>query len=159
MKTLTLIAALAAPAAAGLTQSPLPAAAAQALAVSAKAAGQDSSDMALSALYQRLFALQDKRREAELKSETAELELGDIVAAYRKFDRQMDLELLKEIAADPEHPRHPGITESAALKLVEAARAKLRTQQVTALDIKKIERDMKEVQTMIDRHLQRGAKS
>ena len=160
MKTLTLIAALAAaPACAEPVQAPLPAASARALAVSAKAAGQDSSDMALSALYQRLFALQDKRREAELKSEIAELELGDIVAAYKKLDRHMDLELLKEIAADPEHPRHPNITESAALKLVEAARAKLRTQQVNALDIKKIERDMKEVQTMIDRHLQRGAKS
>lgn len=158
MNTLTLALALAVPAAAAPAQAPLPAAAGRALALAARATAQDSSDLALSALYQRLFALQDKRRDAELRIEGAELELSDIVAAYRKLDRRMDLELLKEIALDPEHPRHPGITESSALKLVEAARAKLRGQQLAGLEIKKLERDVKETEALIERHLQRGSK-
>lgn len=158
MRTLALALTLAAPGAAAPAQAPLPAAPARALALAARSLGQDSADMALAALYQRLFALQDKRRDAELRIETAELELADIVASYRKIDRRMDLELLKEIALDPEHPRYPNITESSALKLVEAARAKVRGQQLAGLEIKKLERDIKETEAVIERHLARGSK-
>ena len=155
---MNLILALALSAAAEPVNVPLPAGAASALAARAKTAGQDSSDMALSALYQRLFALQDKRRDAELRIDGAELELGDVVAAYRKIDRRMDLETLKEVAVDPEHPRYPNITETSALKLMETARQKLRGQDLARLEIKKLERDIKEAEALIERHLQRGSK-
>ena len=155
---MNLILALALTAAAAPVNVPLPADAASALAARAKTAGQDSSDMALSALYQRLFALQDKRRDAELRIDGAELELGDIVATYRKIDRRMDLETLKEVAVDPEHPRYPNITETSALKLMETARLKLRGQELARLEIKKLERDIKEAEALIERHLQRGSK-
>lgn len=156
MRTLALVVLAALPAAAvGLPEAAEPA---RALALEARTAASDSSDLALAALYQRLFALQDKRRDAELRGDTAELELGDLVAAYRKLDRTMDLALLKEIAADPEHPRYPGITEASALKLVESAKAKLRVEELAKLEIQKLERDIKETQAMIDRYLSRGGK-
>jgi hypothetical protein len=158
MNVLALALSLALPAAAEPSQAPLPAAAARGLALAAKAAAQDSSDMALSALYQRLFALQDKKRDAELRVDGAELELGDLALAYRKFDRRMDLATLKEVAVDPEHPMYPNITESSALKLVESARQKLRAQELARLEIKKLERDVKETEALIERHLQRGSK-
>lgn len=137
---------------------PLDAAAARPLVAQARMTATDSQDLALAALYQRLFALQDKRRDAELRIDTAELELGDVVAAYRKLDRTMDLALLKEIAADPEHPRYPSITETSALKLVETAKAKLRVEDLAKLEIAKLERDIKDTQGMIDRYLNRGGK-
>lgn len=156
MRTLAVLLLTTLPVAAG--DIPEAAAPARNLVLQARAAASDSSDLALAALYQRLFALQDKRRDAELRADTAELELGDIVAQYRKLDRTMDLALLKEIALDPEHPRYPGITESSALKLVEAAKSKLRVEELAKLEIAKLERDIKETQSMIDRYLQRGGK-
>ena len=156
MKTLAVLTLAALPAAAvGLSESAAPA---RALVLEARTAASDSSDLALAALYQRLFALQDKRRDAELRIDSSELELGDIVALYRKFDRSMDLALLKEVAIDPEHPRYPGITEATALKLVESAKAKLRVEELAKLEISRLERDIKDTQAMIDRYLQRGGK-
>ncbi len=64
-----------------------------------------NEDLALAALYQRLFVLQDKRREVELRSDEAELSIDDLALAYHKFDDRMTKELLKEIAVDPELKR------------------------------------------------------
>ena len=61
---------------------------AQGMAV-AHGAAETNEDLALSTLYQRLFSLQDRRREAELRSDEAELAIDDIVLAYHKFDDRM----------------------------------------------------------------------
>ena len=122
----------------------------------AHAVGEDSSDQALAALYQRLFALQDKRREVELRSDTAELDMDDLTAAYVKLDNyRWPKSELKEIAVNPDHPRYPNITETGKIKLLEEFRQRIRTQKLAELENKKIDRDVAEVRDMIRAHLER----
>lgn len=122
----------------------------------AKAVGQDSQDQALAALYQRLFHLQDKRREAELRIDEAGFALEDLAAAYSKIDNYpISREDLEEIALNPRHPRYPNITESAKLNILEEVRQKVRGRKLSALEIQKIDRDMTEVKEMIRDHLNR----
>lgn len=121
--------------------------------------GEDVQDQALAALYNRLFQLQDKRREAELKIDAGELAIEELALAYGKEDRQRtSAEELKEIASDPDHPRYPNITESRKLELLAEVRKALRGQRLAQLEIKKIERDIAEVQKMVAEHLARRGK-
>ena len=126
--------------------------------VLARMAAADGEDLALSALYQRLFVLQDKRREAELRSDEAELAIDDIVLAYHKFDDRITKELLKEIAVDPEHRDYPNITEKEKLQIMAAIREKLRTQKLAELELKRIARDAEEVKVLIAENLARRPK-
>ncbi len=122
------------------------------LVMEAQEFGQD--DRALAVLYQRLFALQDQRAAAEVKSETAELDIDAWVKSYQKIDRFMKKETLKEIAADPNHRRYPRATERAKLEIVIEVRKLLRDQDISAITVQKIERDMSEVKQMIREHLE-----
>lgn len=124
------------------------------LVLKAQEFGQDVSDRALAVLYQRLFALQDQRAAAEVKSETAELDIDAWVQSYQKIDRFMKKETLKEIAADPNHRRYPRATERAKLEIVIEVRKLLRDQDISAITVQKIERDMSEVKRMIREHLE-----
>lgn len=125
----------------------------------ASAIGEDSQDLALAALYNRLFQLQDKRREAELKIDAGELAIEEIALAYGKEERQrIEADELKEIAADPDHPRYPNITESRKLELLAEVRKVVRAERMARLEIKKIERDVAEVQKMVAEHLARRGK-
>ncbi len=121
----------------------------------ARAAAADGEDMALAALYQRLFVLQDKRREAELRSDEAELAIDDLALAYLKYDDSMTPELLKEIAVDPEHRDYPNITEKDKLQIMAWVREKLRVQKLGALELKRIARDAEEVKALIAENLAR----
>ena len=124
----------------------------------ARLAAADGEDMALAALYQRLFVLQDKRREVELRSDEAELSLDDIVLAYHKYDDRMTKELLKEIAVDPEHRDYPNITEREKLAIMAQVREKLRSQKLGELELKRIARDTEEVKALIAENLARRPK-
>lgn len=121
----------------------------------ARAAAADGEDMALAALYQRLFVLQDKRREVELRADEAELALDDLALAYHKYDDRMTKELLKEIAVDPEHRDYPNITEKDKLQIMAWVREKLRSQKLGALELKRIARDAEEVKALIAENLAR----
>lgn len=125
----------------------------------ARAAAADGEDMALAALYQRLFVLQDKRREAELRADEAELAIDDLALAYLKYDDGMTPELLKEIAVDPEHRDYPNITEKDKLQIMAWVREKLRVQKLGALELKRIARDAEEVKAMIAENLARRPKA
>lgn len=121
----------------------------------ARIAAADGEDMALAALYQRLFALQDKRRETEMRSDEAELAIDDLALAYRKHDDRMTAELLKEIAVDPEHRDYPNITEKDKLQIMAQVREKIRVQKLAALELKRVARDADEVKAMIAENLAR----
>ena len=121
--------------------------------VLARMAAADGEDMALATLYQRLFALQDKRREVELRSDEAELSIEDLVLAYHKYDDRMTKELLKEIAADPEHRDYPNITEKDKLQIMAQVREKIRVQKLAALELKRVARDTDEVKALIAENL------
>ena len=121
----------------------------------ARAAAADGEDMALAALYQRLFVLQDKRREVELRSDEAELALDDLVLAYHKHDDRMTKELLKEIAVDPDHRDYPNITEKDKLQIMAWVREKIRVQKLGALELKRVARDAEEVKALIAENLAR----
>jgi len=121
----------------------------------ARAAAADGEDMALAALYQRLFVLQDKRREVELRADEAELALDDLALAYHKYDDRMTKELLKEIAVDPEHRDYPNITEKDKLQIMAWVREKIRSQKLGALELKRIARDAEEVKALIAENLAR----
>lgn len=115
----------------------------------ARAAAETGEDMALAALYQRLFVLQDKRRETELRSDEADLAIDDLVLVYYKFDDRMTKPQLKAIAADPNHRDYPNNTESEKLKLLGTVREKLRVQKLGELELKRIARDTEEVKSLI----------
>jgi len=121
----------------------------------ARIAAADGEDMALAALYQRLFVLQDKRREVELRADEAELALDDLALAYHKYDDRMTKELLKEIAVDPEHRDYPNITEKDKLQIMAQVREKIRVQKLGALELKRIARDAEEVKALIAENLAR----
>ncbi|MBI2384430.1 MAG: hypothetical protein HYV14_00295 [Elusimicrobia bacterium] len=121
----------------------------------ARAAAADAEDMALAALYQRLFVLQDKRREVELRADEAELALDDLALAYHKYDDRMTKELLKEIAVDPEHRDYPNITEKDKLQIMAWVREKIRSQKLGALELKRVARDAEEVKALIAENLAR----
>lgn len=121
----------------------------------ARIAAADGEDMALAALYQRLFVLQDKRREVELRADEAELALDDLALAYHKYDDRMTKELLKEIAVDPEHSDYPNITEKDKLQIMAWVREKIRSQKLGALELKRIARDAEEVKALIAENLAR----
>ncbi|MBI2788853.1 MAG: hypothetical protein HYX59_09245 [Elusimicrobia bacterium] len=121
----------------------------------ARAAAADGEDMALAALYQRLFVLQDKRREVELRADEAELSIEDLALAYLKYDDRMTKELLKEIAVDPEHRDYPNITEKDKLLVMAQVREKIRSQKLGALELKRIARDAEEVKALIAENLAR----
>lgn len=125
----------------------------------ARMAAADGEDMALAALYQRLFVLQDKRRETELRSDEAELAIDDILVAYHKYDDRMTRELLKEIAVDPGHRDYPNITEKDKLQIMAQVREKIRVQKLAALELKRIARDAEEVKAMIAENLSRRPKA
>lgn len=127
--------------------------------VMARAAAADAEDMALAALYERLFVLQDKRREVELRFDEAELAFDDLVLAYHKHDDRMTSELLKAIAVDPEHRDYPNITEKDKLQILAQVREKLRVQKLAALELKRIARDAEEVKAMIAENLARRPKT
>ncbi|MFH2202078.1 MAG: hypothetical protein ABIJ96_03090 [Elusimicrobiota bacterium] len=132
---------------------------AQKLTTRAHTVGQDSRDMALAALYNRLFALQDLKREEELKIDEVELLLGDLYQQYKKLDRFVGgVDELKEIAQDPEHRRYPNLTESSKLKLLELVAAKIRIQTLAGFRIKRLERDIADVWKMIREHQERNPK-
>lgn len=126
--------------------------------VLARMAAADGEDMALAALYQRLFVLQDKRREVELRSDEAELAIEDIVLAYHKYDDRMTKELIKEIAVDPEHRDYPNITEKDKLQIMAQVREKIRSQKLAALELKRLARDTDEVKALIAENLARRPK-
>lgn len=126
--------------------------------VLARAAAAEGEDLALAALYQRLFVLQDKRRDVELRSDEAELAIDDIVLAYHRHDDRMTKELLKEIAVDPEHRDYPNITEREKLQLLAQVREKLRVQKLGELELKRIARDTEEVKALIADNLARRPK-
>lgn len=126
--------------------------------VLARMAAADGEDMALATLYQRLFALQDKRREVELRSDEAELSIDDFVLAYHKYDDRMTKELLKEIAVDPEHRDYPNITEKDKLQVMALVREKIRVQKLAALELKRVARDTDEVKALIAENLARRPK-
>lgn len=121
----------------------------------ARVAAADGEDMALAALYQRLFVLQDKRREVELRADEAELALDDLVLAYHKHDDRMTKELLKEIAVDPDHRDYPNITEKDKLQIMAWVREKIRVQKLGALELKRVARDAEEVKALIAENLAR----
>lgn len=127
--------------------------------VMARAAADGAEDMALAALYERLFVLQDKRRDTEMRSDDAELSIDDLVLAYHKHDDRMTKELLKEIAVDPEHRDYPNITEREKLQLLASVREKLRVQKLAALELRRIARDAEEVKAMIAENLARRPKA
>jgi hypothetical protein len=127
--------------------------AARALALKAGALGQDSRDQALAALYNRLFALQDMKSEAELAVDFAEIEIDDAAKAYKRLDRWMDKEKLKEVALDPDHRDYPRITESRKLELVETVWRALREQQKANLKIARYDRQIADVERLIEKHL------
>jgi len=121
--------------------------------------GQDSRDMALAALYNRLFALQDLKREEEFKVDQADFMIEDYLKAYKKLDRFIDtVEELKEVAQDPEHRRYPNITESSKLKILEHVVLQIRTQKLAGFRIKRIDRDIAAVWEMIRAHQERNPK-
>jgi len=126
--------------------------------VLARSAAESSDDLALSALYQRLFVLQDKRRDTEMRSDDAELSLEEIALAYLKYDDRMTIERLKAIAADPEHRDYPNITEREKLQVMVAVREKLRVQKLAVLELKRIARDADEVKALIAENLARRPK-
>lgn len=121
----------------------------------ARAAAEGNEDLALAALYERLFVLQDKRRETELRSDEAELAIDDIVLAYHRYDDRMTKELLKEIAVDPSHRDYPNITEREKLQIMASVREKIRIQKLAELELKRIARDAEEVKAMIAENLAR----
>lgn len=121
----------------------------------ARVAAADAEDMALAALYQRLFVLQDKRRETELRCDEAELAIDDLALAYHKYDDRMTKELLKEIAVDPEHRDYPNITEKDKLQIMAQVREKIRVQKLGALELKRVARDAEEVKALIAENLAR----
>lgn len=123
----------------------------------ARTAAEGNENLALAALYERLFVLQDKRRETELRSDEAELSIEDIVVAYHKYDDRMTPELIKEIAANPDHRDYPNITEKDKLQIMAQVREKLRVQKLAALELKRIARDADEVKAMIAENLARRA--
>lgn len=123
--------------------------------VLARLAAAEGEDAALAALYQRLFVLQDKRRETELRSDEAELAIDDLALAYHKFDDRMTSRLLKEIAVDPDHRDYPNITEKEKLQMLASVREKLRVQKLAELELKRIARDTEEVKAMIAEYLAR----
>ena len=124
----------------------------------ARLAAAAGEDMALAALYQRLFVLQDKRRETEMRSDEAELAIDDIVLAYHKYDDRMTKELLKEIAVDPSHRDYPNNTESEKLRIMASVREKIRVQKLALLELKRIARDADEVKALIAENLARRPK-
>jgi hypothetical protein len=124
----------------------------------ARLAAAEGEDMALAALYQRLFVLQDKRREVELRADEAELAIEDIVVAYHKYDDRMTVELLKEIAVDPDHRDYPNITEKDKLQIMAQVREKIRVQKLGALELKRVARDAEEVKALIAENLARRPK-
>ncbi len=129
---------------------------ARSLSVSAKTVGQDSRDMALAALYNRLFSLEDKKREAELSIDEAELMLGDYSKAYRRLDRFVDtVKEIKEIAQNPRHRRYPNMTETRKLQILDLVLKQIRTQTLAGLDIGRIDRDIAKVERLIQEHLNR----
>ncbi|MEQ1917922.1 MAG: hypothetical protein ABL955_01875 [Elusimicrobiota bacterium] len=126
--------------------------------VLARVTADGNEDLALAALYQRLFVLQDKRREVELRSDEAELAMDDIVLAYHKFDDRITKELLKEIAVNPEHRDYPNITEKEKLQVMAQVREKIRVQKLAELELKRIARDADEVKALIAENLARRPK-
>lgn len=121
----------------------------------ARAAAEQAEDMALSTLYQRLFALQDKRRALELKADEAELAIDDIFVAYYKYDERITKAALKAIAADPRHRDYPNNTESDRLRIMAAIREQLRIQKLGELELKRIARDTEDVKVLIAENLAR----
>ena len=113
----------------------------------------DMEDRALAALYSRLFALQDLRRNAELASDKAELIIEDHALVYNRLDRRIDKDDLKEIAVDPTDRRYPGITERNKLAIIAEVRKLVRVQQLSALEVRKIDLDIDDVRKMIEAHL------
>ena len=73
------------------------------------------------------------------------LERDKIVAEYK--------ELLKEIAADPEHRDYPNITEKDKLQIMAQVREKIRVQKLAALELKRVARDTDEVKALIAENL------
>ncbi len=132
---------------------------ARSLTLTAQHVGEDSRDQALAALYNRLFALQDLKRDAEIGIEIAEISIEDAATDYRRLDRWMNKEKLKEVAVDPDHRDYPNITESSKLKLVEVVRTSLRKQQIANLKIARYDADISATERMIEKHLaSRGGK-
>lgn len=125
----------------------------------ARMAADGNEDLALAALYQRLFVLQDKRREVELRSDEAELAIDDIVISYLKYDDRMTKELLKEIAVDPSHRDYPNITEREKLQIMASVREKIRVQKLGELELKRVARDAEEVKALIAENLARRPKA
>ena len=121
----------------------------------ARMAAENGEDMALSALYQRLFVLQDKRRETEQRSDEAELAIDDLALGYRRFDDRMTSGLLREIAGNPDHRDYPNLTETAKLAVMASVREKLRVQKLGVLELKRIARDTEEVKALIAENLAR----
>lgn len=124
----------------------------------ARVAAADGEDMALAALYQRLFVLQDKRRETEMRSDEAELTIEDLVLAYHKYDDRMTKDFLKEIAVDPAHRDYPDISEKGKLQILASMREKIRVQKLAALELMRIARDADEVKALIAENLSRRPK-
>ncbi len=117
-----------------------------------------AEDRALAALYERLFALQDLKRAAELKIAKAELSIDYHAKAYKRLDRYMNKELLKEIAVDPDHRRYPRLSESSKLRIVEAVAELIYAQELAGIEVEMIELDISEVKRMIEEHLQARGK-
>ena len=120
-----------------------------------RAAAEHAEDMALSTLYQRLFALQDKRRALELKADEAELAIDDIHTAYYRYDERITKAALKAIAADPRHRDYPNNTESDRLRIMASIREQLRIQKLGELELKRIARDTEDVKALIAENLAR----
>ncbi|PCI32282.1 MAG: hypothetical protein COB53_12615 [Elusimicrobia bacterium] len=130
------------------------------LTLAAQHVGEDSRDQALAALYNRLFALQDLKRDAEIGIEIAELRIDDAVLEYKRFNRWMDKEKLKEVSQDPQHRDYPNITEKTKLALVGAVRSALREQKISSLKIARYDQDITATERMIEKHLaSRGGNS
>jgi hypothetical protein len=123
----------------------------------ARAAAESSEDTTLSVLYQRLFVLQDSRGEEESRTDVLEMAIGDHVLDYRKFrgEENMTAALLKEIATNPEHSDYPQAPNTAKLKILAEVREKARAQTLGALRLKRIARDIEEVNALIKANLER----
>ena len=123
------------------------------LTLKARALGQDSRDQALAALYNRLFALQDLKRDAEIAIEIAELTIDDVAIEYKRLDRWMNKEKLKVVALDPEHRDYPNITEKTKLSLIDTVKRNLRAQRISNLKIARYDADISATERMIEKHL------
>ncbi len=117
---------------------------------------ENNNNIALAALYNRLFQLQDKKREIELKKYKETKVLKSICAKFRKdlgnYSNYNDDELL-EIANDPEHPNYPGLLETAARKGMKEIRLAGEEIEYSDFTLKRIDDDIKKTEIMISEFL------